>query len=145
MSKRRIVFIAGFIFIILTCVWSKIYFMDRPVIDDVENCRIVKFAYRSSDVKNEIIELTEQTEFNENEVLDCLSRYRERRTFKTCRGGSLEKCQFVIYVDIGGRLKIITVCDDSFSCFTYGSIKWQIINAEKLKEDMQKVIDEQKL
>lgn len=144
MSKKKISVIISFILIILFfCIGLIFYFMylPMPIVNDAESCKIVKFAYNSSYEKGSA-EFTELSEFNEQEVLMCLSNYKEKKTFIIPKGYSLNNYQFVIYVDIGNELKSIYIGCDSFSCLTYASNKYQILDDENLKNDLLKIMKE---
>lgn len=143
MSKKKITLTIVFTFIILVFIGLILYFSYSPIpiINNIDNCKIVKFAYNSSYEKGNA-EFTELSEFNEQKILSCLSKYKEKKTFEICKGYSLNNYQFEIYIDTGNDLKSIHLGHDSFSCLSYGSHKYQILNDENLKNDLLKIIEE---
>lgn len=145
MPKKKTTLLISFIFILSICIGLKCYalYTPIPIIKNIENCRIAKLTYNPSFEKGEA-ELVDLTEFNETEVLTCLSGYKEKRTLNICKGSSLNNCQFHIYVDTGGDLKTILLGKNSFTCFSYGDVKYQIIDDEKLQEDLLKIINKDK-
>lgn len=143
MSKKKITLTIVFTFIILVFIGLILYFFYKPmpIIDNPENCEIVKLAYNSSYEKGNS-EFTELSEFNEQDILTCLSNYKEKKTLENCKGYSLNDYQFEIYIDTGNDLKSIHLGHDSFSSLSYGSHKYQIVNDEDLKNDLLKIIEE---
>lgn len=80
MSKKKITLTIVFTFIILVFIGLILYFFYKPmpIIDNPENCEIVKLAYNSSYEKGNS-EFTELSEFNEQDILTCLSNYKEKK------------------------------------------------------------------
>lgn len=139
---KKIIVVIMFNIILLTLVYFgwKVLFSIVPIVDNPENCTIVKLSYNSS-FGNRVTKLKEELSLDEKEVLECLSKYKEEKTLKIYKGGYLGDSQFEIYIDTGDGLKIIKLGNENFSYYSYGDFKHQIVEAENLKKDLIKILE----
>lgn len=140
MRKRIIISGVSLCLIAVLCLSAaiKAYRAPRPILDDIINCQIVVIRYNDAFEQGNYIE-TEITEFDEQAVLKCISKYNEQKTFQKYMGGPLADFEIEIYVHVWDKgLKKIYLGKEDFSCDN--SIKNKIINSQDLKEELKTLI-----
>lgn len=144
MRKKLIISGVSVCLIAVLCLLAAIkdYRAPRPILDDVTDCQIVVIRYNTAFEQGDYIE-TEITEFDEQAVLKCISKYNEQKTFQKYVGGPLADFEIEIYVHIWDRgLKKIYLGKEDFS--HDNSVKNKIINSQDLKEELKTLILKEK-
>lgn len=140
MRKRLIISGVSVCLIAVLCLSAaiKAYRAPCPILDDATNYQIHVIRYNTAFEQGDYIEI-EITEFDEQAVLKCISKYNEQKTFQKYKGGPLADFEIEIYVhDPDNGLKQIFLGKEDFSC--NNSMKHKIINSQDLKEELKTLI-----
>lgn len=114
-------------------------FSPHPVLIRSEAVHIVKIQYNPM-FNQEGDSLIEVLEYDEGEILDCLSQYAEQRTLSTATSYWLGDVEWEITIDTDHGLKTVVLGNDSYSYQSYGKPKFQISNANALKLELLELL-----
>lgn len=142
MFRKKFALIISLTSIILLCTGISLYcsFKPIPIINNPDDCAIVKFAYNQNYKKGEA-EFIILSDYNEQEVLNCLSNYKKKKTLNVCRATSLNSCQFQLYIHTENGLNTIELGDNNWSDLEYGTFMYTVTDAENLKNNLFKIIE----
>jgi len=74
-----------------------------------------------------------------DEIIDIMSRYKERPSFVVAKGYNLSDVEFRITLDCGDGVKEIILGVENYSNMGRGKLKYTIINAEDLAGELRKL------
>lgn len=138
--------LAGISLCLILCLFISAYRTPLPIIDNISDSDVVVIRYndgfeQGSYIENEIIG------FDEQAVLNCISKYDEQRTFDKIHQGafgrSLNNFEIIVAVhadkNTDNDLKLIYLGKDSYSD-SGDDIKYLIINDSDLREELKTLI-----
>ncbi len=117
----------------------KIFNKPEPIINNIDNCQIVRILYNDEFEHGNYNEI-EITEFDEEAILKCISGYNERKTLNRYKGGLLSDFEIQIYIHTESGLKMIGFGKEDFSYSGSNNFKHKIINSSALKDELKLLI-----
>jgi hypothetical protein len=136
--------ILGFCSVLLVCIIVIfVLFSPRPLIDDVDQCEITLLQYNPHFNEEEQVEadIIPLTDYNEAELLECLSYYKERRTLIKAEGGFwIGDLELQIMINTGKESKILLLGNLNFSYENYGKTQFKILDADSLRLELLNMI-----
>ena len=138
--------LAGISLFLIVYAFISAYLTPFPIIDNISDSDIVVIRYNDGFEQGNYIE-NEITEFNEKEILRCISKYDERRTLNKlyygALGRSLNDFEIIVAVhadkNIDNDLKLIYLGKDSY-LDSGDDIKHIIINDSDLRKELKELI-----
>lgn len=127
--------------IIYVCILA--YRTPIPIIKDVNNCKVAEILYNETSKQNGV-DLTLIEDFNEDEILNCISKYEQRRTFKRAFSKyavNNPRMEFDIYIIIGDGESISIRLGEEDFCYGFDDdLKREIINSSDLHDKLRILI-----
>lgn len=138
--------LAGVSLFLIVYAFISAYLIPLPIIDNISDSDIVVIRYNDGFEQGSYIE-NEITEFDEQAVLKCISKYDEQRTLNKLHYGALGRSlnDFEIIVAVhadkntDNDLKFIYLGKDSY-LDSGDDIKHIIINDSDLREELKELI-----
>lgn len=145
MYKKFVLSGVSICLIIYVCILA--YRTPIPIIDDVTNCKVVDILYNET-FKQNGMNLTLIEDFDEDEILNCISKYNQKRTFKRAfskYAANNPRMEFNMYIIIGyGKSISIQLGEEDF-CYGFDDdLKREIINSSDLYEELKTLILKEK-
>lgn len=145
MFKKYI--LAGISLFLIVYAFISAYLTPFPIIDNISDSDIVDIIYNEGFEQSEACEEKRITDFNEKEVLRCISKYDEQRTFDKIHQGAFGRSrndfEIIVYVhsDIhtDNDSKLIYLGKDSY-LDTCDDTKYIVINDSDLREELKELI-----
>lgn len=114
-----------------------------PIVDDVNNCKVAEILYNET-FKQNGMSLTLIEDFNEDEILNCISKFNQRRTFDRAfikYAVNNPRMEFDIYIIIGDGKSIFIELGEEDFCYGFDDdLKREIINSSDLHEELKTLI-----
>ncbi len=127
--------------IIYVCILA--YRAPIPIIDDVNNCKVVDILYNET-FKQNGMDLILIKDFNEDEIINCISKYNQRRTFKRAfskYAANNPRMEFDIYIIIRDGESISIELGEEDFCYGFDDdLQREIINSSDLHEELKTLI-----
>lgn len=138
--------LAGISLFLIVYAFISAYLTPFPIIDNISDSDVVMIRYNDGFEQGNYIE-NEITEFNEKEILRCISKYDEQRTLNELHygtfGRSLNDFEIIVAVhadkNTDNDLKFIYLGKDSY-LGSGDDIKHIIINDSDLREELKELI-----
>lgn len=140
MFKKYI--LAGISLFLIVYAFISAYLTPFPIIDNISDSDVVAIRYNDGFEQGNYI-VNEITEFDEQAVLKCISKYDEQRTLNKlyygALGRSLNDFEIIVAVHADNDLKFIYLGKDSY-LDSGDDIKHIIINDSDLREELKELI-----
>lgn len=142
MCKRIILSVLSIFFILY--LWILAYRTPMPILNDISDAEIIGVRYNSVYGYGYGL-VTDNTEFDAQSVLKCISEYEEQNSFSRIgnRGYCIDDYTFIITIHSieDGFIEIfIGNSEDDIYINEFDGIKHKIINASALKEELETLI-----
>lgn len=116
-------------------------FHPRPIVTNEQEARIL-WIQVGSNIGNINSGLEYVDNYPEEEVLNYLSRCKERRTLSLYQNDDLDEITIALSVVEKGRVKHIVLGESSYSYFGYRSMLFDILEAEKVAQNLLEILSE---
>lgn len=118
------------------------FFPSHYIVDEPDACSIVRITYNYG-FNQDSGEAVEITEYDEDEVLACLSRHKERRTLAKGGGYRLGDVEIEIMLHTQDGLKNILLGDRNLNCSFESSDdpKYTILDVESLRLELLQILN----
>lgn len=131
--------------VILMIVCALIFFTPVSLTGSMENSRVDYICYNtnfgSDEVNIEDIQFLTPSNYDEAEVLKCLSRYKEYRTIFRASGHFLNDMELEISLTVNGESKTIILGNINYMTKAYGAPKHGIYNADALRKELLDILN----
>lgn len=131
--------------VILMIVCALIFFTPVSLTGSMENSRVDYICYNtnfgSDEVNIEDIQFLTPSNYDEAEVLKCLSRYKEYRTIFRASGHFLNDMELEISLTVNGESKTIILGNINYMTKAYGAPKHGIYNADVLRKELLDILN----
>ena len=128
------------LFVILMIVCALIFFTPVSLTGSMENSRVDYICYNanfgSDETDIEDIQFLTPSDYDEAEVLKCLSRYKEYRTIFRANGHFLNDMELEISLMVNGESKTILLGNINYMTKAYGAPKHGIYHADALRNEL---------
>ena len=132
-----------FVILVITC--ALIFFTPVSLTGSMENSRVDYICYNtnfgSDEVNIEDIQFLTPSNYDEAEVLKCLSRYKEYRTIFRASGHFLNDMELEISLTVNGESKTIILGNINYMTKAYGAPKHGIYNADALRKELLDILN----
>ena len=132
-----------FVILVITC--ALIFFTPVSLTGSMENSRVDYICYNtnfgSDEVNIEDIQFLTPSNYDEAEVLKCLSRYKEYRTIFRASGHFLNDMELEISLTVNGESKTILLGNINYMTKAYGAPKHGIYNADDLRNELLDILN----
>lgn len=132
-----------FVILMITC--ALIFFTPVSLTGSMENSRVDYICYNtnfgSDEVNIEDIQFLTPSNYDEAEVLKCLSRYKEYRTIFRASGHFLNDMELEISLAVNGEHKTILLGNINYMTKAYGAPKHGIYNADALRNELLDILN----
>lgn len=135
---RRVLF--AILALLLLCVAGILLFSPRPILEDLDCVQSIRIRYNPyvNQDKDDIIEIYD---YDSERILACLSQYKEQRTLSKAKGYWIGDVEMEIIVMSTDGLKQIILGNTNYTCGSYGTFKFKIIDPDELLLELKKYID----
>lgn len=122
-------------------------FLPRPIIEEVSNSRIVWIHYNPyfhtnrTDYADYTDARSTLADYDEKEILTCLSQYKEYRTLNRNSGYALDRVELEILLHTGDELKSIVLGTENRSSGSNRAPNYKILDADTLRVNLIKIMD----
>lgn len=139
MNKRKYIAFLTCIVILIAVIVVFHIFDSRPIIDNIHESHIVRIKYNPH-FKEDVDEFMDIVNYDEIELLNCLSYYTERRTLTPADGYWLGDVELEIIIHTKEGLKCIILGAEHYS---YQALhpKYKIEDGEKLRNRLIALFD----
>ncbi len=130
--KKKVLWIIGTIIALVALMFVIKAFMPRPIADlGVEEIILVEanFNYGEEDSK------LENVHFVPDKVIECISKYKEQRTFVRHKGYAMKNVQLRVLIRTNSNIKEIIIGNDIYCQSGFGPA-YRILNAEQFKKEL---------
>lgn len=132
--KKRFLWIIGAIIALVALMFVIKAYVPRPIADlGIEEIILVEanFNYGEDDSK------LENVHFVPDKVIECISKYKEQRTFVRHKGYAMKNVQLRVLIRTNSGCKEIIIGKDIYCQSTSGP-DYRILNAEQFKKELFK-------
>ncbi len=126
--------------VLILCVAGIALFAPRPIIKDPDSVQIIRIQYNPY-VNQNIDGMIEVSSYNPEQILDCLSRYKERLTLSKAKGYWMGDVEMEIVVSTADGLKDILLGNVNYTYESYNTFKSEIIDPETLLLELKNFIN----
>lgn len=137
-SKNHVLLFAMIALIAFVLIF--VLFLPRPIVEDPYVTSIVRIIFNPY-LNQNIDAAIDIKEYNEENILACLSQYKERRTMSKATGYWLGDVEIEIIINTDDGLRSILLGNINYSYNSYGKLKNKILHADNLRLDIMKFID----
>ena len=133
--KKKVLWIIGTIIVLAALIFVIKAFIPRPIADlGIEEIILVEanFNYGEEDSKLENIH------FIPDKVIECISKYKEQRTFVRHKGYAMKNVQLSVLIRTNSNIKEIIIGKDIYCQGGFGP-GYRILNAEQFKKELFRV------
>lgn len=132
-------------FVILIIVFGLIFFTPVSLTGSMENSRVDYICYNanfgSDEADMEAIKFLTPSDYDEAEVLKCLSRYKEYRTIFRAGDFFLNDMELEISLTVNGESKTILLGNINYMTKSYGAPKHGIYHADALRNELLDILN----
>lgn len=131
--------------VILMIVCALIFFTPVSLTGSMENSRVYYIVYNSNfgsdEADIEAMKFLTPSDYDEAEVLKCLSRYKEYRTIFRASDFFLNDMELEISLTVNGESKTILLGNINYMTKAYGAPKHGIYNADALRNELLDILN----
>lgn len=131
--------LAGLFVLFILLVTGMVLFLPRPIVNDADEVVVQRIQY-NPDFSQDGAEadFMEIEDYDAEKIAECLSNYRERRTMTKAESYQLDNVEIRIIISVNGEMREILLGKENSSRGGYGTYQYEIINAEKLCEELKR-------
>lgn len=138
---RKKIILLSILAILVCAVLIAALFHPAPILDDSEEIFYLWITYNPSYGMQETSDFIEISDYNQDEVLNCLSKYNETLTLERSYSYSLNDVELEIMIYSEKGLKQIRMGDINEVSYGYGSFLRTIEQGDFLRKELKDILN----